>query len=254
WPAKATSWRPCRPPASTCSTCTARGRPRPTGCSCRARPSHRRRTRSGSPVMCCDAGSPRPRSAAAAGPPRRPPDKPPGAQQRVPRQSPTSREKRSTRMNKQGRLARIAGLVAAISGIVFVIAGGVTWAMVTSQLKAENITVPEDAAFLAGAKVQGPFSAYAQADIIHTHALAGTEGRTYAELGAAMREVEPGSPEHTELQEQRTSVMNASFLRASLFTSVVSYGVAALVIGLGVLLVLIGAGMRQLARVPAGDA
>ncbi len=111
-------------------------------------------------------------------------------------------------------LARTAGLVALIAGIVFILAGGVTWGMVTSQLKAENITVPEDAAFLAGAEVQGPLSAYAQADIINTHALAGTEGRTYAELGTAMREVEPGSPEHEELQAQRDSVMNASFLRA----------------------------------------
>ena len=148
-------------------------------------------------------------------------------------------------------LARIAGLIAVIAGIVFIIAGGVTWGMVTSQLKAENITVPEDAAFLGGAEVQGPLSAYAQADIINTHALAGTEGRTYAELGGAMREVEPGSPEHEELQAQRGSVMNASFLRASLFTSVVSYGVAALVIGLGALLILLGLGMRQLAAEPA---
>ncbi|WP_324649662.1 aromatic ring-opening dioxygenase LigA [Georgenia sp. H159] len=147
-------------------------------------------------------------------------------------------------------LARTAGLLAIIAGIVFILAGGVTWGLVTSQLKAEEITVPEDAAFLAGAEVKGPFSAYAQADIINTHALAGTEGRTYAELGAAMREVEPGTPEHTELQEQRTSVMNASFLRASLFTSVVSYGVAALVIGLGVLLVFLGLGMNQLAKAP----
>ncbi|PYG00636.1 hypothetical protein SAMN05216184_103209 [Georgenia satyanarayanai] len=145
-------------------------------------------------------------------------------------------------------IARIASILAIVAGIVFIVAGGVTWGMVTSQLKAENITVPEDAAFLAGAEVQGPFSAYAQADIINTHALAGTEGRTYAELGAAMREVEAGSPEHTELQAQRDSVMNASFLRASLFTSVVSYGVAALVIGLGALLIVIGLGMNQLSK------
>lgn len=144
-------------------------------------------------------------------------------------------------------LARIAGLIAVIAGIVFIIAGGVTWGMVTSQLKAENITVPEDAAFLGGAEVQGPLSAYAQADIINTHALAGTEGRTYAELGGAMREVEPGSPEHEELQAQRDSVMNASFLRASLFTSVVSFGVAALVIGLGIMLALIGFALLSLA-------
>ena len=147
-------------------------------------------------------------------------------------------------------LARTAGLVAIIAGIIFVLAGGVTWGMVTSQLKAENITVPADASFLAGAEVKGPLSAYAQADVINDHALAGTEGRTYAELGAAQREVEPGSPEHEELTAQRDSIMNASFLRASLFTSVVSYGVALLVMGLGALLVLMGLGMNQLAKAP----
>lgn len=148
-------------------------------------------------------------------------------------------------------IAKLAGMLSLIAGIIFVIAGGVTWGMVTSQLKAENITVPGDAAFLAGAEVKGPFSAFAQADIINTHALAGTEGRTYAELGAAQSQVEPGSPEHDELTAQRNSVMNASFLRASLFTSVVSYGVATLVIGLGALLIVIGLGMNQLARVAA---
>jgi hypothetical protein len=39
--------------------------------------------------------------------------------------------------------------------------------------------------------------------------------------------------------------MTASFLRASLFTSVVSFGVAALVIGVGLCLLLVGAGLRQ---------
>ncbi|WP_418606377.1 hypothetical protein [Georgenia sp. SUBG003] len=43
--------------------------------------------------------------------------------------------------------------------------------------------------------------------------------------------------------------MNASFLRASLFTSVVSYGVAAFVMGMGVLMVVLGAAFRSL--VPA---
>lgn len=145
-------------------------------------------------------------------------------------------------------IAKVAGILALVAGIVFVLAGGVTWGMVTSQLKAENITVPGDASFLAGAEVKGPFSAYAQAEIINEHALNGTEGRTYAELGAAMNEVEEGSAEHADLQEQRNSVMNASFLRASLFTSVVAYGVAALVIGLGALLIVMGLGLRQLAK------
>src|SRR5699024_7079931 len=97
-----------------------------------------------------------------------------------------------------------------------------------------------------GQEVRGPLTAYSQADIIDTHALAGTEGRTYAELGAAMQEVDPESPEAEELQAQRDSVMNASFLRASLFTSIVAYGVAALVIGLGIVLIVVAWGMRRI--------
>ena len=53
--------------------------------------------------------------------------------------------------------------------------------------------------------------------------------------------------------------MNASFLRASLYTSVVAFGVAALVMGLGVLLGLIGVALTRLAKsaeapvLPAAD-
>lgn len=45
--------------------------------------------------------------------------------------------------------------------------------------------------------------------------------------------------------------MNGSFLRASLFTSVVAFGVSALVIGLGVILVLQGLAFNRLAKAAA---
>ena len=38
---------------------------------------------------------------------------------------------------------------------------------------------------------------------------------------------------------------NASFLQASLFTSVLAFGVAAMAFGMGVLFILIGLGMRD---------
>jgi hypothetical protein len=41
--------------------------------------------------------------------------------------------------------------------------------------------------------------------------------------------------------------MTASFLRASLFTSVVSFGVAAMAVGLGIVLLLIGWALLSLA-------
>jgi hypothetical protein len=43
-------------------------------------------------------------------------------------------------------------------------------------------------------------------------------------------------------------VMTASFLRASLFTSVVSFGVAAFAFGLGLLLILIGWALLRIER------
>ena len=129
---------------------------------------------------------------------------------------------------------KIAGLLSIIAGIVLVIAGLVTYVAVSQQLAAENITVPDDAAFLAGDKVDGPFSAYAQADIINEHALSSSEGKTYATLD---RE-----------DPARATMMNASFLRASLFTSVVSFGLAALVMGLGVLFALQGWALLALGK------
>lgn len=138
--------------------------------------------------------------------------------------------------------AKFASIFLIIAALLFVAAGTATWIMVTNQLKAEEITIPDDARWFAGEEVGGPLTAYSQADIINTHALAGTEGRTYAELGTLQREaIEEGDEElAAELTEQRNSIMNASFLRSSLFSSVIAYGVSALVIGLGAIMLLLG--------------
>lgn len=146
-------------------------------------------------------------------------------------------------------LVKFTGLFALIAGIVMVIAGGVTWGMVSSQLRAENITVSDDAPFAAGSQVAGPISAYAQAEVINMHALAGSDGKTYAELGAMVSQARESGDEALadELQNQRNTLMNGSFLRASLFTSVVAFGVAALVMGLGLVLALVGVSLTRLA-------
>lgn len=75
------------------------------------------------------------------------------------------------------------------------------------------------------------------------------EGKTCAELGAMVREAQEAGDEALaeELQTRRNLVMNASFLRASRFTSVVSSGLSALVMGLGVVLGFIGAAPLKIA-------
>ncbi|HMO10144.1 MAG TPA: aromatic ring-opening dioxygenase LigA [Actinotalea sp.] len=132
---------------------------------------------------------------------------------------------RETEMNND-KGVRVAGIVAMVIGLLMVVAGGVTWGLVSSQLAAENITVADDAAAFAGKQVNGPLDAYFQADIINHHALEATGGKTYAELD---RE-----------DPLRAVAMNGSFLRASLFTSVVAFGVAAFAMGVGVLTILFG--------------
>lgn len=129
--------------------------------------------------------------------------------------------------------AKWIGIVVMIVGAFMVLAGAVTYGTVSSTLADEQITVSDDAACLAGQSVSGPFAAYCQADIIATHALEATGGKTYAQLDKEdpLREV----------------AMNASFLRASLFTSVLAFGVAAMAIGVGIVFVLVGVALLSLA-------
>jgi hypothetical protein len=134
------------------------------------------------------------------------------------------------------RTARVVGLIGIVAGVVMIVAGATTWVTVSSQLEAQNITVSQDADLLAGDTVDGPFSAYAQAQVIDRHALEATGGKTYAEL-------EQDDP-------LRATAMNASFLRASLFTSIVAYGVALFAAGMGVLAILFGWAIHRLASVP----
>jgi hypothetical protein len=136
-------------------------------------------------------------------------------------------------MARGAQRAGTIGIIVAIVGVIFAVAGVVTWIVVDNQLAAEKITVSQDADFLAGQDVTGPFTAYAQAQVINKHALEATGGKTYAEL-------EKDDP-------ARTTAMQASFLRASLFTSVVAFGVAAMATVMGILLVLLGWALRRMA-------
>lgn len=129
---------------------------------------------------------------------------------------------------------KLIGLIAIVVGAIFIVAGGVTYNMVHNKLADERITVSADAPRFAGQSVAGPFTAYTEAMIIQKHALDATGGKTYAELD---RE-----------DPLRAVAMNGSFLRASLFTSVVSFGVAALAAGLGVMFILLGVAIRNTAK------
>jgi hypothetical protein len=124
-------------------------------------------------------------------------------------------------------------ILSVVIGSLLIIGGIATWILVSTTLADQKITVSDDADCLAGDEVDGPFSAYCQAKVIDKHALEATGGLRYAELD---RE-----------DPKRQTAMTASFLQASLFTSIVAYGVAAIAIAIGVLFILIGLGIRDVA-------
>ena len=127
-------------------------------------------------------------------------------------------------------MRKVAAITAIGVGIIMVIAGVATWVIVSTTLADQKITVADDANCAAGDDVNGPLSAYCQADIIDHHTQDITGGKTYAELD----------------QEDpiRETAMDSAFLQASLFTSVVAFGVAGMAVVLGIVLTLIGFGMR----------
>ena len=129
-------------------------------------------------------------------------------------------------------MPRWIGLVVMIAGIVFTVVGVVAYIAVQQTLSDQKITVSDDADMFAGKAVNGPFTAYSQAMVIGKHATEIAGGKTYAEL--------------PQDDPNRDTVMTASFLQASLFTSVVAFGVSAMAVVLGLLLVLMGWALRRL--------
>lgn len=132
-------------------------------------------------------------------------------------------------------LRSATSIAAILLGALMVLGGAATWFLVSDTLAEQNITVAGDASCAAEEQVDGPISAYCQAEVINKHALDATDGKTYAEL-------DPEDP-------LRDVAMNASFLQASLFTSVLAFGVSAMAAAGGVLFILIGLGIRDVSHI-----
>lgn len=131
-------------------------------------------------------------------------------------------------------MRRAASIATIVFGLGLILGGAGTWWLVSTTLADQKIVVADDASCLAGDEVNGPFSAFCQAKVIEKHALDATDGLTYAELD---RE-----------DPRRQVAQNAAFLQSSLFTSVVAFGVAAMAALVGALFILIGLGIRDVAK------
>ncbi|HKX73776.1 MAG TPA: aromatic ring-opening dioxygenase LigA [Acidimicrobiia bacterium] len=124
-------------------------------------------------------------------------------------------------------------MASVILGLLLLVGGAATWVVVSRTLADQQIVTSDDAC-LPGRQVADPFTAYCQAKVIEKHTLEATDGFYYAELD---RE-----------DPRREVALTSSFLQASLFTSILAFGVAAMAMGMGVLFILIGLGIRDVAR------
>lgn len=137
-------------------------------------------------------------------------------------------------------MRKAASIASIIIGALLVIGGVATWIVVADTLSDQQITTSDDAC-LPGRAVADPFTAYCEAKVIEKHTLDSTDGLYYAELD---RE-----------DPRREIALTSSFLQSSLFTSILAFGVAAMAVGMGLLFVLIGLGIRDVEqRLSSGTA
>ena len=143
----------------------------------------------------------------------------------------------------------IFGLVFLAAGAYTVVRGYDAKSQVRAELLAQDITTTPDAS-IPNAKVQDAATATSMAEIIDHHAREATGGKTYSEMGRylatdgtdtsdeslAVKDAK-GNPVPNPL---RNVAFQASALRTSLYTSVMAFNVADLVIGLGLMIVVLG--------------
>lgn len=142
-------------------------------------------------------------------------------------------------------------LVAAILTLVVglgSIAGGIFGAWYTwDQAVAQNVVTPDDAV-IPETPVRGPFTMWAQADIITHHQLDRTDGLYYAEMDRLVPQVdENGEAVLDENGDQvmipneaRASWLNATTLTTALSLGIVSYALSAFALVVGLTLVFTG--------------
>jgi hypothetical protein len=153
-------------------------------------------------------------------------------------------------MSINNNAVRIAGTINIILGIVFVLLGTGIWVTASTQLKAEKISVASDADAFAGKTVAGPFTAMAQANVVAKHVEQATSGKTMSEINAEQQAAEKSgdTAKAADLEQLATMAQTGSFTRASLITSVIAFGVAALIAGLGIIQIITGVAFHGLAR------
>lgn len=149
--------------------------------------------------------------------------------------------------HKKSWVLLAAGIMALVVGFGAV-AGGIFGAWYTwDQAVIQDITTPDDAA-IPEAAVRGPFTMWAQSDIITHHQLDRTGGLYYSEMPRLVPQLDDaGNPVLDENGEQvmvpnadRASWLDATTLTTALNLGIISYALSAMAIAVGATLALVG--------------
>lgn len=149
--------------------------------------------------------------------------------------------------HKKSFVLLLAAILAMAVG-VGATAGGIFGAWYTwDQAVAQDVVTPDDAA-IPETPVRGPFTMWAQADIITQHQLEGTNGLYYAQMDrvvpAVVENGEAVLDENGEAvmvpNEARSSWFNATTLTTALSLGIMSYALAAFAIVIGLTLIVVG--------------
>lgn len=141
----------------------------------------------------------------------------------------------------------IAGILAMTVGFG-AMAGGVFGAWYTwDQAVAQDVVTPDDAA-IPETPVRGPFTMWAQADIITHHQLDGTDGLYYSQMDRMVPAIDENGEgildETGEAvmvpNEARASWLNATTLTTALSVGIISYALATFAFATGLTLVAVG--------------
>lgn len=152
-----------------------------------------------------------------------------------------------TTPHKKSLTLLVAGILALAVGFG-AMAGGVFGAWYTwDQAVAQDVVTPDDAA-IPETPVRGPFTMWAQADIITHHQLDGTDGLYYAQMDRMVPDVDENGEavldENGEAvmvpNEARASWLNATTLTTALSLGIVSYALAAFAFVTGLTLAAVG--------------
>jgi len=153
------------------------------------------------------------------------------------------------------QLLKASAILSAGFGIILVCAG--SWGIVFTcqNVAAEKMVTPDDAS-IAGAPVRGPLTLKAQADVIRTHMLGTSGGKSFAEMPRQVPRLDEhgqpvlGSDGKPVMQANaaRDMWITVTTLRTALHLGILTYAFSGLAVARGLLLTVNGMAFGALSK------